>query len=112
MVSRLRTTEYFGENEKIAPEFSPVIRHSLAFDNQNVENIAAMIFKGMKNTRTNPSELTKDDLRAWTKAILKKKHPGVQFSEEHFLKGFQKLDSNKDGILNIEDLKIIVLEKV
>ena len=71
-----------------------------------------MIFNGMKITRGNPSELTKDDLRAWTKAILAKKCPDREFSEVHFERGFQKLDMDKDGRLNIEDLKLIVLEKV
>ena len=71
-----------------------------------------MIFNGMKITRSKPGELTKEDLRAWTKAIMAKKYPNREFSEEHFEKGFQKMDMDKDGRLNIDDLKLIVLEKV
>ena len=111
-MSRLRTSEYFGGTKKLEPEDQPLIRHSLTFDNQNISNIAQLIFNGMKITRSKPGELTKDDLRAWTKAIMAKKYPNKEFSEEWFEKGFQKLDMDKDGTLNIEDLKIIVLEKV
>ena len=66
----------------------------------------------MKGNNPNASDLTIADLRTWTKAIMDKKYPDKPFSEENFLKGFARLDVNKDGRINIEDIKIIVLKKV
>ena len=39
------------------------------------------------------------------------KHPGVPFSEENFEKGFKWMDVNKDGKLDEQDIKEIVLKK-
>ena len=55
--------------------------------------------------------LSIEDLRSWTKSIQQKLHPGTQFSEEAFMKGFAMLDRNKDGQLNIDDIIIIVRAK-
>ena len=67
----------------------------------------------MKGQRANPSgELSKDDMRKWTQAIMAKKHPDRKFDEAAFEKGFSKLDANRDGSVNIEDIKLIVLKKV
>ena len=56
--------------------------------------------------------LSKDDLRTWTKAILSKKYPGVPFCEKSFEQGYRLMDKNKDGLINIEDIKDIVKDKV
>ena len=89
----------------------PVIRCDLEFDDQGVENISKLVFNGMKS---NPqaNELTKKDLRNWTKTIMAMRHPGKEFSEENFEKGFARMDVNKDGKVNLEDIRIIVLKKV
>ena len=51
-------------------------------------------------------------MRTWTKAILLKKFPGVPFSEEDFQIGFSALDTNKDGKINIDDIRDITMKKV
>ena len=56
--------------------------------------------------------LSKEDLRTWTKAILSKKYPGVPFDEESFEQGYRLMDSNKDGLINVEDIKEMVKAKV
>ena len=56
--------------------------------------------------------LSEEDLRLWTKAILAKKYPGIPFDEENFKKGFAKLDTTKDGKINIVDIRHIVKNKV
>ena len=43
---------------------------------------------------------------------MEKRHPGVPFSEENFEKGFKWMDVNKDGKLDTEDIRILVLKKV
>ena len=43
---------------------------------------------------------------------MAKKHPDVKFSEEAFQQGFRKLDTNKNGRIEIEDIKLIVMKKV
>ena len=40
------------------------------------------------------------------------KYPDKKFSEKAFEKGFQKLDVNRDGKLDLEDIRIIVEKKV
>ena len=57
-------------------------------------------------------KLEKEDLRSWCKAILAKKFPGVQFSEEHFQKGFNMMDFTKDGKVDISDIRAYTLNKV
>ena len=51
-------------------------------------------------------------MKVWTKQILEKRHPGVPFHEANFDKGFKWMDVNKDGKLDICDIKIMVLKKV
>ena len=107
------TTEYFGGTEPLTPETTPVIRSALEFDDKGVNNIAKLVFNGMKANPTNSTnDLTREDLRMWTKAIMDKKYPGKEFNEANFEKGFSRMDVNKDGKINIEDIKIIVLKKV
>ena len=55
----------------------------------------------MKSAKNRTNELTKDDIRLWTKAIMAKKYPEKTFSEEDFEKGFRTLDKNKDGKINL-----------
>ena len=43
---------------------------------------------------------------------MEKRHPGVPFNDENFEKGFKWLDVNKDGRLDSDDIKIMVLKKV
>ena len=89
------------------------IRSNLEFDEKSVNNIAQKVFNGMKGMRSGPnSDLTQDALRKWTQAIMAKKHPDVKFSEEAFQQGFRKLDTNKNGRIEIEDIKLIVMKKV
>ena len=56
--------------------------------------------------------ISKNDLRVWTKAIMAKKYPDKEFSEKHFEKGFDTMDVNKDGKIDIEDIRLIVMKKV
>ena len=51
-------------------------------------------------------------MRVWTKQFLEKKHPDMQFSEEAFERGFKLMDVNKDGNLDILDIRLMVLKKV
>ena len=71
------------------------------FDNTSVDNIAAMVFKGMRSGSNQSDTLTRDDIRVWTKAIMAKKHPDVPFDENAFEKGFQSLDQDKDGKVTV-----------
>ena len=41
-----------------------------------------------------------------------KKFPGVPFSEENFQKGFRMMDTTKDGKVDIQDIRMITLNKV
>ena len=43
---------------------------------------------------------------------MEKKHPGKPFHEENFEKGFACMDVNKDGKLDVDDIKLMVLNKV
>ena len=82
-MKRTRTTEYFGGTTPLTPETTPVIRCDLEFDDEGVENISRLVFKGMRNN-PNQTDLGKDDLRRWTKAIMAKRNPEMEFSEEMF----------------------------
>ena len=57
-------------------------------------------------------DISKEDLKSWTKAILNKKFPGVPFDEEAFEKGYNRMDTNKDGIISREDVRIITINKL
>ena len=65
----------------------------------------------MKGSENKTGELSRNELRTWTKHIMAKKHPGSKFNEEMFDKGFKTMDVNKDGTINIEDIKMIVINK-
>ena len=41
-----------------------------------------------------------------------KKHPDVKFDEANFQLGYRKLDKNKNGVIELDDIKQIVLKKV
>ena len=43
-----RMSKYFGSEEAQSPSATPQIRSSLEFDDQGVENISKLVFKGMK----------------------------------------------------------------
>ena len=104
-----QTTLYFGEKE--LPLFpQPRIASNLEFDKAAVDRIAQKVFDGMDNHKT--GVLTKDDMRRWTQAIMKKKHPNMKFNEEMFSKGFEKLDVNKNGKIDVEEIRKITLAKV
>merc|ERR1712183_272599 len=96
MTMKKKMTEYFGNSE--IPLQRPEVRFNLEFDNNSVDNISAMVFKGMRSGSNQSDTLTRDDLRVWTKAIMVKKHPNLEFDEKAFEKGFQSLDQDKDGI--------------
>ena len=106
------TTEYFGASEPLLKENSPNLRSALEFDDKNIENISRMVFHGMRGGDYSKKQLTKHDMRVWTKQIMAWKHPNVPFSEENFEKGFKWMDVNKDGKLDEIDIKEIVMKKV
>ena len=112
----MRTTEFFGKKEPLSEQEKievSKIRSDLEFDDKAINNIAEKVFHGMKGQRGCPSgELSRDDLRRWTQAIMAKKYPDKKFSEAAFEQGFNKLDANRDGQVNIEDIKLIVMKKV
>ena len=112
----IRSTSHFGSPKPLTEQEQvevSKIRSDLSFDEKNVENIAKLVFNGMKGMRAHPQgELSQDDLRKWTQAILSKKHPDVKFDEANFQKGFRKLDANKNGVIEFEDIKLIVMKKV
>ena len=47
-----------------------------------------------------------------TKEIMAKKFPDKEFSEKNFEAGFKRLDSNKDGMIKLSDIRGVVLKKV
>ena len=95
------------------PNLTPIPQSSLTFNDQGIKNIAKMVFKGMQSAQATPSnKLTKADMRAWTKAIMEKKHPNIKFSEKAFEKGFREFDSNDDGNIYFENIKKVVEKKV
>ena len=107
-----KTTEYFGGREPVGEDFRPP-QSSLTFNDENIRNIAALVFKGMQGEQAwKSSQLEKHDIKAWTKKIMEKKHPGKKFSEEAFEKGWLKLDVTRDGKINYEDIRVIVEKKV
>ena len=75
-------------------------------------NIAELVFNGMRAGDRSKTQLTKNDLRTWTKQIMAKKHPDKEFSEEMFERGFRVMDVNKDGRLDLDDIRLMVLKKV
>ena len=88
-------------------------RSDLTFNDQGVENIAKLVFKGMQGSQMRQSStVSKDALRSWTKAIMDKKYPGKKFSEKHFERGFAAMDVNKDGLIDFDDIQLIVMKKV
>ena len=83
-------------------------------DNEKTINeIAKKVFKGMKlGEGTKRKFLTKDDLRSWTKMMMLKNDPDQEFDEQAFSRGFDDMDRDGDGQLDIEDLRSIVREKM
>ena len=79
-------------------------------DNEKTINeIAKKVFKGMKlGEGTKRKFLTKDDLRTWTKMMMLKNDPDQEFDEQAFSRGFDDMDRDGDGQLDIEDLRSIV----
>ena len=73
----------------------------MEFDDNNIENIAKLVFNGMRFSENRSGELSKNELKTWTKAIMAKKHPNMKFDEKMFEKGFSLLDVNKDGFVNL-----------
>ena len=63
-------TEYFGGTEPYTPSPKTQPRESLEFNDDGVDNIAKMVFKGMKGPSSSKEVLTKDDIRKWTKTIM------------------------------------------
>ena len=61
------TSEYFGGSKPLSEEESPKIRSSLEFDDKSVTNIANMIFHGMRGGDHSKKQLTKADMKIWTK---------------------------------------------
>ena len=61
------TSEYFGGSTPLTEEESPKIRSALEFDDKSVTNIANMIFNGMRGGDPKKKQLTKADMRTWTK---------------------------------------------
>ena len=45
---RSRTTEYFGGTEPLSPGVRLDIHSALEFDDQSVDNIAALVWNGMR----------------------------------------------------------------
>ena len=43
---------------------------------------------------------------------MEERHPGVDFSEDAFCKGFDRFDQNKDGKIDFKDIKRVVEKKV
>ena len=111
-IAKNQTTEYFGGSEPVGDDFKPP-QSSLTFNDESIRNIAALVFKGMQGEQAwKSSDLRKQDIKAWTKKILHKKHPGKKFSEEAFEQGWMKLDVTRDGKINIDDIRLIVERKV
>ena len=73
-MKRTRTSEYFGGTVPLTEE--PKIRSNLEFDDQGVDNIAKLVFNGMRGGDHSKSVLNKSDMRTWTKTIMELKHPG------------------------------------
>ena len=61
------TTEYFGGTSPLTNDKRPVIRCSFEFDDQSVRNIANLVFHGMRGGDHSKKELSKHDMRTWTK---------------------------------------------
>ena len=111
-MKKVNVSEYFGGTEPYTPSPYTMPRNSLEFDDDGVDSIAKLVFKGMKGPASSSTVLTKDDIRKWTKTIMEKKFPGKPFSEKHFERGFKTLDTNKDGKIKFDDIRSVVLKKV
>ena len=109
---RSRTTEYFGGKDPLSPGVHLSFQSALEFDDHSVDNIAALVWNGMRGNDPKKEFITKNDMRVWTKKIMEKKHPGIPFSEKMFEKGFARIDVDKDGKITLNDVKIITLAKV
>ena len=83
----------------------------MEFDDQGVENISKLVFKGMKGGQNKSGVISKQEIKTWTKQIMAKKYPNREFDESMFEMGFSKLDVNNDGKISLEDIKLIVLNK-
>ena len=66
-MKRGTTTEYFGGSEPLLKENSPNLRSSLEFDDKGVSNISQLVFHGMRGGDLSKKQLTKNDMRLWTK---------------------------------------------
>ena len=111
-MKRQATSEYFGGDIPINRD-TKLPRSDLTFDDQSVSNIASLVFKGMQGSQARHSDrISKDDLRTWTKAIMQKKYPDKEFNEKYFEKGFARIDVNKNGKIDINDIRQIVKKKV
>ena len=69
----IRSTSHFGSPNPLTEEEKAEvskIRCDLSFDDKSVDNIAKLVFDGMKGMRPNTGKLSQDDLRKWTQAIL------------------------------------------
>ena len=60
----------------------------MEFDDQGVENVSKLVFKGMKVGQNKSGVISKYDLKTWTKQILAKKYPNREFDESMFEQGF------------------------
>ena len=83
----------------------------MEFNDQSVENISKLVFKGMKGGQNKSGVISKQEIKTWTKQIMAKKYPNREFDESMFEMGFSKLDVNNDGKISLEDIKLIVLNK-
>ena len=101
---------YFGSEEAQSPT-TPQIRSNLEFDDQGVENISKLVFKGMKGCHNKTGVVSKHEIKTWTKQIMSKKYPNREFDESMFEEGFKRLDVNKDGTISLEDIVLIVRNK-
>ena len=80
---------------------------------RTINKTAEKIFKDMKlGDSKKITVLTKADLRAWTKMMMKKNEPAKKFNEQTFSRGFDLIDRDGDGYLDIDDLKNLVRKKV
>ena len=109
-MKKQNVSEYFGGTEPLT--VPPNISMDLEFDDKGVDNISQLVFNGMRRNDKSKNELTRDDMRAWTKKLLELKHPNIPFNEKNFEKGFVAMDVDKSGKLTIKDIRLIVLNKV
>ena len=63
------------------PTTKPEFRNDLEFDDQSVDDISKLVFNGMKGSQNTTGELTKNELKTWTKQIMAKMYPNREFDE-------------------------------